>query len=455
MLLLTLLLYLLSTLYWAYSVAEVADRLRSFIDLPFNTLNTIPIPEQDAVTEWLPLANAFILMNSVISDGVVVWRARVICLPRLRKYLWPAIIFFLLAALVVWLTIGFRIAAFVKSPIASLPSDNFLARGIDVLQTTALSLSIVSNLSATAVVGATAWQHRRIFRAAFTVAEGEKTATKKADQVLSLVVETGVVYSLSTITLLVTSLIQLPYGNLGDLYGPIHVQIAGAYPSTVLLLNTNRSLNESSFSDSETSSVTLSYSSSDGLGPSRTQSITSGPGYFPWIRALGATRTQPKIEPQRVHGRTISGPFKFPPPPAPPPAPSRAPTPAPAFTLGDLQKHRRARSHTRTLSQASDGPTISGPEIFPPSRAATPIQSNTLFPLRASTSSPPPARSMSTANQKHKRAKSQPRQAGSDSEKRPGRGRAYTIGGSKVAAPSAFVEGIRVNSSRFSDDSFV
>ena len=63
MLLLTLLLYLLSTLYWAYSVAEVADRLRSFIDLPFNTLNTITIPEQDAVIEWLPLANAFILMN--------------------------------------------------------------------------------------------------------------------------------------------------------------------------------------------------------------------------------------------------------------------------------------------------------------------------------------------------------------------------------------------------------
>lgn len=57
---------------------------------------------------------------------------------------------------VVWLTIGFRIAAFVKSPIANLPSDDFMARAIDVLQITALSLSLASNLSAIAVVGATA-----------------------------------------------------------------------------------------------------------------------------------------------------------------------------------------------------------------------------------------------------------------------------------------------------------
>jgi len=47
------------------------------------------------------------------------------------------------------------------------------------------------------------------------------------------------------------SLIRLPYGTLGDLYTPLNVQIAGAYPTIVLLLvSSQRSLTDATqFSD--------------------------------------------------------------------------------------------------------------------------------------------------------------------------------------------------------------
>lgn len=93
------------------------------------------------------------------------------------------------------LTIGFRIVAYsVNMP--------YLAEVINILQIGMLTMSLVSNLSATSVVGATAWcvihvppnelllnvirRHIRAMRTAFS---GNKRTT--TNQILILVVETG------------------------------------------------------------------------------------------------------------------------------------------------------------------------------------------------------------------------------------------------------------------------
>ncbi|KAJ6594248.1 hypothetical protein B0H19DRAFT_1094623 [Mycena capillaripes] len=240
MFMLTIFTYLLSMTYWIYSVADVADQMKVYNLI----LQNGPTTGHDTITKWSPLFNALVLVNYVFSDAVVVWRAWIICFRSHRKYLCITIAFLILTAGTVTCTIIFRIIALVVSPYAQLPNSSYLKKGIDILQISNIGFSLISNLSATAVVGATAWRHRQSIRAAF--ADNKKST--KADQILTLVVESGLLYCVSGLTVLIASLIRLPVGTLGDIYTPINVQIAGAYPPVVLLLiSMQRSLNETTF----------------------------------------------------------------------------------------------------------------------------------------------------------------------------------------------------------------
>ncbi|KAJ7105424.1 hypothetical protein C8R43DRAFT_1046827 [Mycena crocata] len=239
----TTFMYLLSACYWAYSVADGVDRMYHYIALAENPSSFVP--DHTSVTQWSPLFNAVTLINYVLSDAVVVWRAWVICLRNHRKYLSVAIVFLVLTVVTVTLTIGIRIANLIQSPIANLPKGTFLDRAIDILQIATLGTSLLSNLTATGVVGVTARQHWRTIRAAFSEKKNAST-----NNILLLVVESGVFYCISAITVLLASLIRLPHGTLGDLYTPVNVQIAGAYPTIVLLLvGRQRSLSEPTFAD--------------------------------------------------------------------------------------------------------------------------------------------------------------------------------------------------------------
>ncbi|KAJ7497675.1 hypothetical protein FB451DRAFT_241047 [Mycena latifolia] len=242
----TTFMYLLSVAYWAYSVADGVDRIYSYIGIAINP--SIPIPDHSQITQWSPLFNAITLINYVLSDGIVVWRAWIICLRKHRKWLWIAIGFLGITTLTVLLTIILRIAGLIKSPIINLSDDDIIRRLIDLFQVTTLATSLLSNLTATGVVSVTALQHWRTIRSNFS----DKKSTR-SNHILLLVVESGVVYCLSAISVLLSSLIRLPHGTLGDLYTPVQVQIAGAYPTIVLLLvSTQRSLNESTFSEDAT-----------------------------------------------------------------------------------------------------------------------------------------------------------------------------------------------------------
>jgi len=246
----TVFMYLLAAAYWAYTVANVVDRLYSFIGLALNP-STI-VPDHSQVTKWSPLFNAVTLINYVLSDGIVIWRAWIICQRNHRKYLWITIVLLGITAVTVLMTIALRILGLIESPIATM--GGFVARLIDILQISTLVASLLSNLTATGVVGATALRHWRIIRSAFS----DKTGTK-SNHILVLVVESGVFYCLSALTVLLSSLIRLPHGTLGDLYTPVQVQISGAYPSIVLLLvSTQRSLNESTFTEDTYAGSTVS-----------------------------------------------------------------------------------------------------------------------------------------------------------------------------------------------------
>ncbi|KAF7364757.1 hypothetical protein MVEN_00345600 [Mycena venus] len=245
MLFITLFMYLLSAAYWGYTIVYVANLLRSHIDVPLKSL-----PNHDKISKWIPLLNAIVMINFVLSDGVVLWRAWVITPPtrKMRKYLWVTMCFVALTAIAVALIIAFRIVAIVQAPIDDLAKDNFgyLESTINVLQVSAGMFSLTSNLTATAVVGVTAWRYRQALRNAF---KDDETNTQ-SDKILALVVEVGSFYCLSTLIVLVASLIRLPLGTIGDLYGPINIHITGAYPPVVILLvSMKRSLSDTAFSD--------------------------------------------------------------------------------------------------------------------------------------------------------------------------------------------------------------
>ncbi|KAJ6594292.1 hypothetical protein B0H19DRAFT_1094857 [Mycena capillaripes] len=213
--------YGLSAAYWAYQLADGVDRMYQLVDLAVHPFQETF--DHTAVTQWSPLFNALTLINYVLSDGVVVWRAWIICLRNQRKYLWITMGFLGITAITVSLTIIFRIAGTIISPINNLPEGSVIKSGIDILQIITLLTSLLSNFTATGVVGATAWRHYKTIRAAFSE---DKTSSLRTNRILLLVIESGVLYCLSALTVLVSSLIRLPQGTLGDLYTPINVQIA-------------------------------------------------------------------------------------------------------------------------------------------------------------------------------------------------------------------------------------
>ncbi|KAJ7693335.1 hypothetical protein B0H17DRAFT_1059787 [Mycena rosella] len=238
----TIFMYFLSAAYWIYSIADVVDRMKVYISDLLNPVNFSA--GHDTVTKWSPLFNALVLVNYIISDSVVVWRAWILSLRNYRKYLAVTMFFLVVTTVSVTCTIIFRIIAVVQFPWVKLPSSSYLIQGINILQMSNLGMSLLSNLSATIVVGATLFHHRQRIRAAFS----DNKKSTKADQILTLLVESGVLYSISGVIVLVASVIKLPEGTLGDLYTPVHTQIAGAYPSVVLLLvSMQRSLNETTF----------------------------------------------------------------------------------------------------------------------------------------------------------------------------------------------------------------
>ncbi|KAF7315672.1 hypothetical protein MIND_00082800 [Mycena indigotica] len=251
---LTVFMYLMTAGYWVYSVADVVDRIQGLTSLGKNPSKIQPA--HTLVTMWSPLFNSFMLLNYVISDGVVVWRAWIICLRSHRKYLWITVFFLVATSVQVLLIISFRIAGTAISPIDNIPTNIGIGRGIDILQVLTTFTSLSSNLAATAVVSATAWGHWKSIRSALS---STKTNSTRTNRILLLVVESGVLYCISALINLVATVVRLPHGTLGDIYTPVNVQIAGAYPSIVLLLvSTERSLNDSTFGGDSSSTGVFS-----------------------------------------------------------------------------------------------------------------------------------------------------------------------------------------------------
>ncbi|PBL02981.1 hypothetical protein ARMGADRAFT_1024102 [Armillaria gallica] len=228
----------LSTAYWILTL--------------YNDVNLIATSFLYGVSHdvHMPLLNALVLLNYVLTDGVVVWRAWVICRNEYRKSLILPLVFLCLTFLSVLVTIGLRVAITILNDTQQIViAHRGIDRALDGLQVANLVLSLLTNIFSTSIIGIKAWRHRHWVTSELQLKRKNITT---AERVLGLLAESGIIYCLSGLMLsslslvaLIATVIRLPDGTLGDVYTPVNVQFAGIYPAIVLLLvNRQGELNE-------------------------------------------------------------------------------------------------------------------------------------------------------------------------------------------------------------------
>ncbi|KAJ7609917.1 hypothetical protein FB45DRAFT_1122592 [Roridomyces roridus] len=203
-----LLMYAISSAFWGFSVAYIG----------------VPI-----VTSF----NAIVLINFVLSDGIVCWRAWVISRMHYRGWIWLPFVFWFFTMLSTSTLIVFRS---IDIPDSSLGGDKRFIRAIDVLQLQNMTTSLLSNISATGFLGATAWRHRQAMRTNF-----EDRKRSRVNQVLALLIESGVLYCMTGVLGTISQLVHLPHGTLNDIVLPVNIQFAGACAPALLLLISHHS----------------------------------------------------------------------------------------------------------------------------------------------------------------------------------------------------------------------
>ncbi|KZV78960.1 hypothetical protein EXIGLDRAFT_783013 [Exidia glandulosa HHB12029] len=219
-----LFMFLLSSAFWTASVANLFLRYQAYFIAPSPAFAR-------KIDTFSTLANAIILSNYVLTDGVVVWRAWVLCRHDSGRVLYVPCAFLFLTSLSVVSTIVIRVILIVRTDHGLVSPQ--LSRAIDITQVANLAFTLLTNGSATGIISAKAWKYRKMMRR--SIREAERNGTK-VETIFALLVESGSIYCVSGITVLIATVVRLPHGTLGDIYTPVNVQIAGIYPTIVLVI---------------------------------------------------------------------------------------------------------------------------------------------------------------------------------------------------------------------------
>ncbi|KAH9015145.1 hypothetical protein EDB83DRAFT_243746 [Lactarius deliciosus] len=253
----------LSTAYLGVSMADLIILIKTWylvIDLSKSTGTRSP------TETLLVLFNALAPINYVLTDGVVVWRAWIICRDECRKLLRAPIVMLVLTMFGVASTIGVRI--FIN--IDPTNREDRLADTINVFQEITYISSLVTNILGTGVISLKAWRYRR-----WIVADLQHVVDKrtKAERVLGLLVESGVFYIFSGAFMVASSLIRLPgsHFTLESLYSQAAVHLAGMYPAiVVILVNREASMDKTLFNSTLPTTISDLQQASSQFRTSRT-----------------------------------------------------------------------------------------------------------------------------------------------------------------------------------------
>ncbi|KAG7093116.1 hypothetical protein E1B28_009401 [Marasmius oreades] len=234
----SLFMFLVCTLYWIFKILRLGYYFYGF----YMTSPPTPPAILDPINHIAVVLAAVCTINYFLSDCTVLWRAWVLCRMDIKYLLYIPLFFLFACACTCTATIVIRITIECMR-VGDGPEPPHLTHALDIVQVGNLLFSLVVNILSTLIVALKAWRHRRWIKHDLAL-DHRKT---KAEKVLVILVESGLLYSICGVIALASTLIRLPIGTLGDMYSPVNFQIAGMYPILVLLLvSRGNSLEETS-----------------------------------------------------------------------------------------------------------------------------------------------------------------------------------------------------------------
>ncbi|KAI9456051.1 hypothetical protein BJY52DRAFT_1151321 [Lactarius psammicola] len=288
----TVFMFSLSTAYLAVSMADLIILIKTwylFVGLSESAGTRSP------TETLLVLFNALAPINYALTDGVVVWRAWIICRDESRKLLMAPIGMLVLTMLGVTVTIGVRV--FVILDPVNRDKDR-LADTIDIFQEITLISSLFTNILGTGVISLKAWRYRR-----WIVTDLQRVVNKrtKAERVLALLVESGVLYIFSGAMLVVSCLIRLPGSHfvLESLYSQAAVHLAGMYPVIVVILVSREASMDKTLFNSIPPVIVTDLQQASGASQTAARQAKSSPPMtnFQFATAQGPRLTRDSLDP--------------------------------------------------------------------------------------------------------------------------------------------------------------
>ncbi|KAI0263148.1 hypothetical protein BGY98DRAFT_695802 [Russula aff. rugulosa BPL654] len=212
--------FVLSTVYWVVSVVMTFLVMRAW----FSELD----PATHSPPDWLPMFSAILLVNFLIADGVVVWRAWVICSGQNRAILMTPVVSLAIDGLAYLTTVVARAGLLITPEGAH--THIVLSSVLGIAQVSNLVLSLLTNVIATSIIATKSWKYRKSM-----MSYGVDGRTTMASKVLGFLVESGMLYIFIGVVVVASAFIRLCFATLGDILVPVAVQLAGIYPIIVLV----------------------------------------------------------------------------------------------------------------------------------------------------------------------------------------------------------------------------
>ncbi|KAG7097992.1 hypothetical protein E1B28_005300 [Marasmius oreades] len=228
----TLALFLSSTALWAMNVSQLTMAIRGFF---------FKYPDLGLLDRWLAFNDdirgfglpmeALFLINMLVGDSVVIWRAWVLCQnTRLQKFVYVPIV--MLLACVVFTAIGLDcLSSNGYHEQSTIPAGSKACRWG---QPIAWGISLATNAVSTSFIAIRAWQHRQLMKLNFGARKS------RSQKVLIILVESGFIYCLFWMTQLNLFFGREPKRNFVNFLciflNAIGDQISGVYPTCIIIL---------------------------------------------------------------------------------------------------------------------------------------------------------------------------------------------------------------------------
>ncbi|KAJ6498912.1 hypothetical protein C8R45DRAFT_1125716 [Mycena sanguinolenta] len=221
-------LYGSSVALWAMNIWVGVTTIHSLLMVPNVTLLDRPHLASESIVKTTPPHEVLFMFNMIVADSVVIWRTWAVHQGRILATLPPCLL--LLVSFVFGL----------MDIVCESDDDAAALLGAEVICNDAAFISwvfsVATNITCTILIGLKAWQHRRVMRELDSPLKGRKMSSEK---ILSILVESGFIYSLLWLSQVVDFLNVLSTSSAVYFWTVIRAmsnQMTGMYPTLIIVI---------------------------------------------------------------------------------------------------------------------------------------------------------------------------------------------------------------------------